>query len=492
MAVGFEKDAPYVRARGPRGSLAWIVLTAILIAIVCFVGYAMPRLWAIHSSDQALRPALETAIAAAAIVGVILLVGRLRQTRLLRDLMLLVALGAVALNDFIFNALPAYGERTAIHEGSVWIALTTLVAGAFVAAAFVSEHRRVTLTWRRGAVGTAALVAWIASCVAIDRAIDMVTDHWPAGAYGPIWNAIALLCFALLLLSGIRFAHRGGSEDATAKLLTCVAILLAGAELETLAVPVVPGDWLLPGDGLRAAAYATSIAVCVILYRRSLQALAHDALTAERTRIAHDLHDGLAQDLACIAAHSARLAREFGADHPLTLAARRAVAASRGKILDLEASGAPTTAAALREVAAEAEVQFGVQIEVRMQADDQPEPSATERSELIRIAREAIANAARHGNATHITVMLGSRRNELLLRVSDDGSGLPDLDRRRGGGLGMRAMRARARRIGAQLCVRSTCEQGGAEIEVVGAPANADRAGEPRSGRPVRKSAATR
>jgi signal transduction histidine kinase len=473
VAVGWHEDA-LERAAHPRGSLPWIVGTVILIATVCFVGYGVPRLWGIHASDRSLRPTLETGIAAAAITGAILLVARFRQTRLHSDLLLLGGLGAVALTDFIFNALPAYGYRTAAtYGGGFWMALTTLAAGAFAAAAFSIEDRQVTITWRTTVTAATAIVGWFALWEAIDAASGLVTNRGPVGIYAPIWNATALLCFALLLLSGLRFAHRGGSEDPTARLLTGVAVLLAGAELGTLAMPVVPRDWLMPGDALRAGAFAILIVVSVILYRRSLHDLAHEALTAERSRIAHDLHDSLAQDLALIAAHSGKLARDFGADHPLTVAARRALAASRGKILDLEASHAPTTAAALREVAAEAGARFDVSIDVRVRSADQPEPSPAERTELVRIAREAIANAARHGEAEHITVTLGSRREPVLLRVSDDGRGLPgpgQLGSSAGGtGLGMRAMGARARRIDAQLRVCGECEQGGAEIEIVGA-----------------------
>ncbi len=91
--------------------VARIALIAIAVA-ACFVGFGVPRLWSVHTAAATLRPSLETGIAAAAIVGVILLVARFRQTRLLRDLLLLTAFAAVALTDFVFHALPAYDLRT--------------------------------------------------------------------------------------------------------------------------------------------------------------------------------------------------------------------------------------------------------------------------------------------------------------------------------------------------------------------------------------------
>jgi signal transduction histidine kinase len=456
----------------PRALVVGIMLIA--IAIACFIGYVMPRLWSIHTAAATLRPSLETGIAAAAVVGAILLVARFRQTRLLRDLLLLTAFAAVALTDFVFHALPAYDLQTRGYGAGAGIAMTILAAGAFVAVAFVPVPQRVVARPRRGLMLAAlAAVAWIGLGELVELANGLVLGRGPVGLDAPVWTAAALLCFVLLLASGARFAHGCRVDDTEAKLLTGAAILLAGGELGTLGMPVAPADWVTPGDALRVGAFAMLIAVSVILYRQSVRQKAREALAAERLRIAGDLHDGLAQDLAFIAAHSERLARLVGADHPVAVAAARALATSRGQIVDLEASSATTTAAALREVAAEAQARFSVRITVQVLSMDQSEPSSAERTELVRIAREAIANAVRHGNAKHITVTLGSRHEPFLLRVTDDGSGLPGPGQSTaptaGTGLGMRAMRARSSRIGAQLRARRR-EHGGTEIEVARAP----------------------
>ena len=85
------------------------------------------------------------------------------------------------------------------------------------------------------------------------------------------------------------------------------------------------------------------------------------ALNEERTRLARDLHDGLAQDLAFIALYAQGLEPDLGSEHPLVIAARRALDASRGLIADLAARSAPTTGAALALVANELGRRFGVQ-----------------------------------------------------------------------------------------------------------------------------------
>src|SRR3984885_13370187 len=148
-----------VRARAP---VVGIVLIAVAIAIACFIGYGLPRLWSIHIADATLRPSLETGIAASVVVGAILLVARFRQTRLLRDLLLLTAFAAVALTDFVFHALPAYDLHIRGYGAGAGIAMAILAAGTFVAVSFVPVQQRLVARPRRALVLAAlATVGWI-------------------------------------------------------------------------------------------------------------------------------------------------------------------------------------------------------------------------------------------------------------------------------------------------------------------------------------------
>jgi signal transduction histidine kinase len=191
-------------------------------------------------------------------------------------------------------------------------------------------------------------------------------------------------------------------------------------------------------------------------------------ITSERERIARDLHDGLIQDLACIAMQGQRLDSGLGPEHPLIVAARRALDASRGAIADLTASTAPTTEAALRIIAAELEHRFNLVVDVRVDTnvpltpEDDLDPSR--REHLIRIAREAIVNAALHGIARHVEVILTARgRGGLLMRISDDGRGIGDSQR---SGFGLRTMRARAAALGGELSTGPTAD-GGTALELL-------------------------
>lgn len=70
--------------------------------------------------------------------------------------------------------------------------------------------------------------------------------------------------------------------------------------------------------------------------------------------------------------------------------------------------------------------------------------------ELVATLREALANVARHAGATEARVVV-TVNNDLLLRVSDDGSGVQRGGR--GGGRGLANMRSRAEKLGGAFTV---------------------------------------
>ena len=102
--------------------------------------------------------------------------------------------------------------------------------------------------------------------------------------------------------------------------------------------------------------------------------------------------------------------------------------------------------AALRERAAELADITGMKITVRGGAPPLP---VTTRAHVHRIAAEALTNAVRHSAATHIDVDIARRDGRLLVRVRDDGTGMPAEPRP--GASGLRGMAGRAATIGADL-----------------------------------------
>jgi two-component system sensor histidine kinase UhpB len=80
------------------------------------------------------------------------------------------------------------------------------------------------------------------------------------------------------------------------------------------------------------------------------------------------------------------------------------------------------------------------------------------RQHVFQIAREALANVARHAQAKRVAVNLKHDAHALQLRISDDGVGLPILPINRGHGL--RNIRERARLLDSTLNVDSVPNKG--------------------------------
>jgi signal transduction histidine kinase len=221
-------------------------------------------------------------------------------------------------------------------------------------------------------------------------------------------------------------------------------------------------DWSGPSQGLGVLAFALLVAA---IARQELNERRRLALAAERERMARDLHDGLAQDLAFIAAHGGEIARSVDSGHLVAAAARRALAHTRGTISDLSVSRELNTRDALEAVALEQRNRFGIEVDV--EASPGAELSPALREDVLRIAREAIANAARHGRASTVVVSLTRREGgSELLRVHDDGCGITGGESNTvAEGFGLRSMRERAAGFGGALRIHSG-NGSGTELEV--------------------------
>ena len=383
--------------------------------------------WPLHVTAVGGRAGIETAIPLLALLSALLLGSRFRRTRRVDDLLLVgvVAIGGLA--ELAFTTLPvSAGLNTMGRGNSAAAAVTAAVSVAIAGLALAPPHGKIR--WRRRRTTRPAASAFAGS-------------RTPAG--------LATL------------------------LLTAGCLLLTSAGLQGL-VSRQAADWVTPGDGLRLIAYGIALAVALSRHAEMREAVAAGALNAERKRLARDLHDGLAQDLAFIAVYAQGLEHDLGAEHPLLIATRRALDASRGLMADLAARSAPTTGAALALVADELGARFGVQVEVRSAPGTtlagRTDLGPPEREEIVMIAREAIVNAILHGHAQRIDVTLDLDGKRPLLLVSDDGGGVTSGTSE--GGFGLPTMRARAESLGGRLVMRRAAG-GGTDLEVRVAPAHA-------------------
>jgi signal transduction histidine kinase len=214
----------------------------------------------------------------------------------------------------------------------------------------------------------------------------------------------------------------------------------------------------------RLLAYLVLLAGAAREIGRYWKSLATVAVLEERRRIARDLHDGLAQELAYIIRQAHRAEHGGTAvDREIAQAAERAIADARFAIAALTRPLDEPLDVALVEAVEEIADRLGQTILLEVQPNVRVDPVT--RQELVRIAREAVLNAAQHGRAHTVRLEL-SNGGRIRLRIADDGVGFEPnrVDRRKQ--FGILSMRERARALDADFRVASAPGRG-TEIEVI-------------------------
>jgi len=188
--------------------------------------------------------------------------------------------------------------------------------------------------------------------------------------------------------------------------------------------------------------------------------LEEQATVEERRRIARELHDGLAHELAFIASKTRGAASGVGAPHDarvLAGAADRALDEARRAITVLSVSQPQSLDDAISQTVEDLGSRLGVAWDLQL-ADNVEVPGEV-RENLLRIVREAITNAASHGASEHVRVSL-ERDGQLRLVIEDDGCGFDTEREQAPGGFGLQSMQERAASVGAVLSVDSVPEHG--------------------------------
>lgn len=186
------------------------------------------------------------------------------------------------------------------------------------------------------------------------------------------------------------------------------------------------------------------------------------AALRERERLARDLHDTLGHALVTLtvqleaaqrlqAADPARVATLLAEMQKLT---RSSMEDLRRSLANLRTSGLgdrPLTES-LRTLCAEAGKRLGAAIDCQVaEGADVLPPAVAE--VLWRVAQEGLTNIERHAHAHRVQVNLTVDPKEVVLRVSDDGAGLPREAENKPGHYGLRGLRERVEGLGGAFTV---------------------------------------
>jgi signal transduction histidine kinase len=214
----------------------------------------------------------------------------------------------------------------------------------------------------------------------------------------------------------------------------------------------------------RALAHQAALAIQLTrLARGAKQA----AILAERNRMAGEIHDSLAQSFVGISmqldAAEAATSKAKGLPHiqRANELAQFGLAEARRSVLSLRAGVQPGgLVKALQQLVERSNVPGILRCELRSEHVPDETIAPQVQHELVRICQEAISNAVRHAKPTVITSTLRWSAPNLILQVTDNGSGITGNHLEQSEGFGMTNMRARVDRLGGKLQIETAAGRG--------------------------------
>jgi signal transduction histidine kinase len=450
---------------------AVIVTAIVLIAVTAALALA-PQLHFGYPRET-VDLALDTAASVIGLLAYFLVFGRMRHRTRLNELLLASALAVLALSNLFLYTVPDVAGW-APDDLTVWSAPIASSFGAllFVLAAFLPDRELrpsgPLLVVGAGVVTTALLLAMVL-VPALARSLppQAVASLVPGSSsrsdlhlaqFSP--QLAGAVLYGLAAVGFLRYYRRIRDEFLG---WLAVAAMLAAASQVNYALSAVNPQSLYGSDAFRCFFYAVLLVGSMREIWSYWRALSKAAVLAERKRIACELHDGVAQELAYLARNLDSL--DGGGDGDCLDRLRRAVERARQESRRvISAAAAPSSQpfeVTLAEAVTDVAERYHVKLDLDLTSDIRlPTPR---REAFVRIACEAVTNAAQHSGADRVDLRLERKGSGVRLWVSDKGHGFDPADP--GGGFGLTSMRERAHSVGAELVVSSLPGQG-SQVEV--------------------------
>jgi signal transduction histidine kinase len=424
--------------------------------------------------------AIETSAAMALIFVAAVLFGRFRLNNSLRTLLKFAAMFVLAVENLVSVALTIALESTATSFVAWAFAFAGVLGAALLAVAALMPDRPIR---HRGGALFLAIGASVAVLTPIVVLTAVFADVLPGAFQEPpataealhaltehsvliVAEALTAVCYGVAAVAFARQAEN--RDDEFLKWLSIALVIASAAYLNYTLFPSQFQELLYSGDVFFLAATVALVYAAVREIANEEKAQIRSAVLAERRRVARDLHDGVAQELAFIASQTRWFLRQPTNGQPLELimdAVERALDESRGAIAALSRPIDEPLDLALGQAAQDVASRVGARL--RLDLDAGVDVPAEWRDALLRIAREAVGNAVRHGRARTITMKLRDGEGAgVRLRVSDDGDGFDTEAPRSNLSYGLTSMRERAESLGGQFVI-SSVRGAGTTIEVI-------------------------
>ncbi|NEA48705.1 histidine kinase [Streptomyces sp. SID10815] len=303
-------------------------------------------------------------------------------------------------------------------------------------------------------------------------------------------STLAYVSVCTPLLAGLVYGWRGAGVFASLQSLILLVVYAGTRELHT---DLAEGA-LFPGLCLIAGAAGVTLRNLLLRFGEATRALTAvqarlavtEAVTAERARLAREMHDSVAKTLHGVALAADALAASAGTDRMdparvrqqaelVARSARRGAAETRALLTDLRRETDPAHSTdlttELTTLTRDFTARTGLPATCHRTGEHPlpPTPPAVARH-LLTIAAEAMENAHRHASPTRVAVHAGVHGDLLRISVHDDGTGLPPdttLEQLRGSGhFGLVGMVERATSVGARIRIGQGCRPRGTEVRI--------------------------
>jgi signal transduction histidine kinase len=352
------------------------------------------------------------------------------------------AIGIAFLTAFLVDTFSTVPRASFDGRGLVVLAALALVVASVVVArptrVRVVGPQVATVEGRRTIAGLCGVIAGT-----IVLALEQPNGMWEAGPY------------LVAIMAATRLDRRSGALIMVAAIAPfTIGSVVDGSYGTALSISIGVLPWYLVMRLMRSLRERHE----ELLASRAAEARA--AVSAERGRIAREMHDVLAHSLSALALQlettrllardrnvDADVARAIDQAHGLAASglddARRAIAAARGDELP-----GPERLEALAGAFGD---QSGLPVAVEVNGNPRQLPPDA-RLAVYRTAQEALTNVRRHAAAERVCVSLDYLSDATVLVVEDHGAaGTPPPMTPVAGGYGLTGMRERAKLLGGEL-----------------------------------------
>lgn len=448
-----------------------VAIAAIVAAVAtAAVGLDPTVRFAFESSE--LRTALSVAQGLIAIVVAYLIYGRVKRRRLVNDFALVFALALLGVTNVFFAAIPAKQVQDAPLVFRAWAPLAThAIATLAIAWAALTPERMMTPSIKRPGLFIVVAVDVVLFVVSVVAAllrnvlpdavyVTSITTGAPDLGSHVSYTVLLLSLGVLHAIATIGFMRRSQRRrDPLQAALAVGSVLFAFSFLCFAIYPSSATEIVQSGDALRLGFYLILLLGAEREIDRYWSRLADAAIYDERRRLARDLHDGVAQELAYVVTQTRLLVRGRaapGTDERIAAAAERALDESRRAIIALTLRDDEPLHLAVARAAEDVAGRVGVEVDTSIpETWGEGRVTGDVREALVRIVQESVSNAGRHGNAHRVHI----DAEDGMLRIVDDGTGF-DPATAGDGRFGLVSMRERAQRHGLRLKIDSAPGRG--------------------------------